>query len=143
MMEKRQEVCMPVMSTQAELKSVLAESKAPAVSIFVPTYRLGQEVRQNPIQLKNLLKQAEEQLIKEGTRATEARSVLAATRRGISPFPVAECASDLPFTLPPEPICRRVGPVLHQAAPAVAHERRALLPSRVKPKSRAAVGMYA
>jgi hypothetical protein len=76
MMEKRQEVCMPVMSTQAELKSVLAESKAPAVSIFVPTYRLGQEVRQNPIQLKNLLKQAEEQLIKEGTRATEARTLL-------------------------------------------------------------------
>jgi hypothetical protein len=64
------------MSTQAELRSVLADSQAPAVSIFVPTHRAGQEIRQDPIRLKNLVKQAEEQLIREGTRPAEARSLL-------------------------------------------------------------------
>jgi hypothetical protein len=63
-------------ATQAELRSVLAESQTPAVSIFVPTYRAGQEVRQNPIRLKNLVKQEEEQLIKEGARPAEARTLL-------------------------------------------------------------------
>jgi Bacterial archaeo-eukaryotic release factor family 3 len=64
------------MSTQAELSSVLADSQAPAISIFVPTHRAGQEIRQDPIRLKNLVKQAEEQLIKEGTRPVEARKLL-------------------------------------------------------------------
>ena len=67
---------MAVMSTQAELRSVLAASQTPAVSIFVPTHRAGQEIRQDPIRLKNLVKQAEDQLIKEGTRPAEARSLL-------------------------------------------------------------------
>ena len=67
---------MAVMSTQAELRSVLAASQTPAVSIFVPTHRAGQEIRQDPIRLKNLVKRAEEQLITEGTRPAEARSLL-------------------------------------------------------------------
>lgn len=67
---------MPVISTQAELRSVLAESQSPALSIFVPTHRAGQEIRQDPIRLKNLMNEAEQQLIKEGTRPAEARSLL-------------------------------------------------------------------
>jgi hypothetical protein len=65
-----------LMSTYAELRSVLADSQAPAVSIFVPTHRAGQEIRQDPIRLKNLVNQAQDQLIKEGTRPAEARSLL-------------------------------------------------------------------
>lgn len=79
---------MSVMSMQAELRSVLAETKAPAVSIFVPTHRAGQEVRQNPIRLKNMVKQAEDQLIKEGTRPAEARSLLE---------PIADLVEDAAF----------------------------------------------
>ena len=79
---------MRVMSTQAELRSVLTESQAPAVSIFLPTHRAGQEMRQDPIRLKNLLKQAEEQLIKEGTRPSEARTLLG---------PVSNLIDDDPF----------------------------------------------
>ena len=37
------------MSTQAEPRSVLAKSQAPAVSLLVPTHRAGQEIRQDPI----------------------------------------------------------------------------------------------
>ncbi len=67
---------MEVMSMQPQLRSLLAESQAPAVSIFVPTHRAGQEIRQDPIRLKNLVKQAERQLINEGTRPAEARNLL-------------------------------------------------------------------
>lgn len=67
---------MPVLSTREELRSVLADSQTPAISIFVPTHRAGQEIRQDPIRLKNLVKEAEDQLIKEGTRPAEARTLL-------------------------------------------------------------------
>ena len=67
---------MIVMSMQSQLRSLLAESQGPAVSIFMPTHRAGQEIRQDPIRLKNLVKQAEQQLINEGTRPTEARNLL-------------------------------------------------------------------
>ncbi len=54
---------------------MLAESQVPAVSIFVPTHRASQEIRQDPIRLKNLVRQAEQQLIKEGTRPAKARTL--------------------------------------------------------------------
>jgi hypothetical protein len=47
------------------------------VSIFLPTHRAGPEIRQDPIRLKNLLKQAESELIREGTRPADARELLA------------------------------------------------------------------
>jgi hypothetical protein len=67
---------MEVMSMQCQLRSLLAESQAPAVSIFVPTHRASQEIRQDPIRLKNLVRQAEQQLINEGARPAEARNLL-------------------------------------------------------------------
>jgi len=73
---------------QFQLRSILAESRAPAVSIFMPTHRAGQEIRQDPIRLKNLVRQAEQQLIDEGTRAAEASNLLK---------PVASLAEDAAF----------------------------------------------
>jgi hypothetical protein len=63
--------------SQEELKSVVAAGQDPAVSIFMPTHRAGQEIRQDPIRLKNLLKQAEDELAREGSRPAEARELLA------------------------------------------------------------------
>ena len=60
-----------------ELKTVIAESQRPSVSLFLPTHRAGPEIQQDPIRLKNLLKQAESQLTTEGTRSSEARELLA------------------------------------------------------------------
>ena len=67
---------MPILSHE-ELKTVITESQGPAVSIFLPTHRAGQEIQQDPIRLKNLLKQAESQLISDGSRPAEARELLA------------------------------------------------------------------
>lgn len=67
---------MPILS-QEELKTVIAESKRPSISIFLPTHRAGPEIEQDPIRLKNLLKQAEERLItEEESRPAEARELL-------------------------------------------------------------------
>ncbi|WP_447983373.1 hypothetical protein [Nitrospira sp. Nam74] len=66
---------MPLLS-QEDLKMVIAESHSPAVSIFLPTHRAGPETQQDRIRLKNLLKQAETQLVKEETRPTDARELL-------------------------------------------------------------------
>lgn len=60
-----------------ELKTVITESQRPSVSLFLPTHRAGPEIQQDPIRLKNLLKQAESQLTIEGVRSTEARELLA------------------------------------------------------------------
>jgi hypothetical protein len=67
---------MPILSQQ-ELQSVVAAGHGPAVSIFLPTHRAGPDIRQDPIRLKNLLKQAETELIREGARPADARGLLA------------------------------------------------------------------
>lgn len=46
--------------SQQELKSVIAETHEPALSIFLPTHRAGREIQQDPIRLKNLLKRGGE-----------------------------------------------------------------------------------
>lgn len=48
-----------------ELKALVEKRHHPSVSIFMPTQRLGREVQQNPIRLKNLLKVAENRLTEE------------------------------------------------------------------------------
>jgi hypothetical protein len=65
------------MPVQSEIRSVFADTQAPAVSIFLPTHRAGPEIEQDPIRLKNLIKRAEEQLIAEGSRPAVARDLLA------------------------------------------------------------------
>ncbi len=49
------------MRTQAE----------PCVSIFMRTERTGREIQQNPIRLKNLVKEAEDRLHQLGVRSSE------------------------------------------------------------------------
>ena len=46
------------------------------VSIFMPTHRAGPDTQQDPIRLKNLLREAEEHLIAAGLRGTEAKARL-------------------------------------------------------------------
>lgn len=67
--------------SQQDLQSVIEQSQGPSqgpcVSLFLPTHRAGHDIQQGPIRLKNLVRQAEAQLIEEGTRPTEARELLA------------------------------------------------------------------
>jgi hypothetical protein len=50
------------------------------VSIFLPTHRAGAQTQQHPIRLKNLLREAEEQLLTKGLRAPEAEQLLGPAR---------------------------------------------------------------
>jgi hypothetical protein len=56
---------------------LLSDRPGPLVSLFMPTYQMGREVQQNPIRLKNLLTQADQQLQDLGLRSPESRELLA------------------------------------------------------------------
>jgi hypothetical protein len=66
--------------TKLDLRGLVEECERRCISIYMPTERAGKEVRQNPIRLKNLLAEAEEQLIEGGVRASEAQDLLGAAR---------------------------------------------------------------
>jgi hypothetical protein len=59
-----------------DLQHLIQKKGDPSVSIFMPTHRGGADVQQDPIRLKNLLKQAEADLTGLGLRASEARRLL-------------------------------------------------------------------
>ena len=58
-----------------ELKELL-RYKGKCVSIYMPTHRAGAETQQDPIRLKNLLREAEAALIRTGLRSSRARELL-------------------------------------------------------------------
>lgn len=62
--------------TRDDLRYLIDRSGSACVSIFLPTHRLGRERKQDPIRLKNLMNQAEEQLRSAGLTALEAQSIL-------------------------------------------------------------------
>mgnify|MGYP001095044931 CR=1 FL=1 len=57
--------------TKEELRELMELGHEPSVSFFLPTDPTNTESQQNRIKLKNLLRQAEEQLKKTGYRTTE------------------------------------------------------------------------
>jgi hypothetical protein len=61
----------------AEVKELLDRREGPCVSLFLPTHRTGEERKQDPIRLKNLLREAESRLIAGGLRSPAARELLA------------------------------------------------------------------
>jgi hypothetical protein len=62
---------------KAELQQLIQPSGEWCISIFMPIYRAGSEIQQNPIRLKNLLAQASEALLAQGLRSPEAEQLLA------------------------------------------------------------------
>jgi hypothetical protein len=62
--------------TLDDLGALVVQGAGPCVSAFMPTHRAGEDTRQDPIRLKNLLGRAETQLIDAGLRSPEAREVL-------------------------------------------------------------------
>ena len=59
-----------------ELRELMNIGEEPCVSFFLPTDPVGTEAQQNRIRLKNLLRQAEEQLKETGYRAAEIEKLL-------------------------------------------------------------------
>lgn len=63
-----------------DLRQLRQEATSPCISLFMPTHRGGAEVQQDPIRLRNLLRQAEEQLEERGVDRGRWEEVLAAGR---------------------------------------------------------------
>jgi len=64
-----------MMLPREELGTLMQSSGHPAVSIYLPTHRVG-DIEQDPIRLKNLLREGEAQLADYGLRTADARSLL-------------------------------------------------------------------
>jgi len=69
------------MISRTELETLAQQRGDVCVSLFMPTVRLGQEIQQNPIRLKNLLDKAETQLRDEGLETPEIDSLLQPARQ--------------------------------------------------------------
>ena len=67
--------------TRNNLNSLMAVHKGPCVSVFMPMHRSGPETQQDPIRLKNLIREAEERLIARGLRTPEAKELLEPAER--------------------------------------------------------------
>jgi hypothetical protein len=62
--------------TRSDLRRISAMTADPALSIYMPTYRSGREVRQNATRFKNLLNQARNQLDVYGLSARQIDGLL-------------------------------------------------------------------
>ena len=62
--------------TRNNLKSLMEVHRGPCVSVFMPMHRTGPETQQDLIRFKNLIREAEERLIRRGIPASEARELL-------------------------------------------------------------------
>ncbi len=67
--------------TRNNLNSLMAVHKGPCVSVFMPMHRSGPETQQDPIRLKNLIRESEERLMTRGIPAPEARELLKSAER--------------------------------------------------------------
>jgi hypothetical protein len=67
--------------TRNNLKLLMAVHKGLCVSVFMPMHRSGPETQQDPIRLKNLIREAEERLIACGLRTPEAKELLEPAER--------------------------------------------------------------
>ena len=67
--------------TRNNLKLLMAVHKGLCVSVFMPMHRSGPETQQDPIRLKNLIREAEERLIARGLRTPEAKELLEPAER--------------------------------------------------------------
>jgi len=52
--------------TLEQLKGLAQQTASPSISFFLPTHRAGQDTQQDPIRFKNLLRDAEKQLLNNG-----------------------------------------------------------------------------
>ena len=62
--------------TLDQLKGLAQQAANPSISLFLPTHRTGQDTRQDPIRLKNLLRDAEQHLLNSGMGPREVSALL-------------------------------------------------------------------
>ena len=74
--------------TRDELRTLIEIQENPCISIFMPTKRAGAEIQENPIRLKNLLRETEKRLLNNGLRASATTEFLE---------PIQELLKERPF----------------------------------------------
>lgn len=62
---------------EQKVDAILEQKGFPKVSISMPTHVTGEEIKQGPIRLKNLIKNAHEELLKKGLKKMKADEILA------------------------------------------------------------------
>jgi hypothetical protein len=80
--------------TKDDLSALSGEQKKLAISIYLPTERLGQDTKQNPIRFKNLLNQVEERLQRKNVRSVEIQKLLQPARDMINDYQFWQYQSD-------------------------------------------------
>jgi len=59
-----------------EIRNLVENSVGPCVSVFMPTHIAGEQIRQDPIRLKNLIKEAEVRLVGMGLSSQKTKQLL-------------------------------------------------------------------
>ncbi|MFH1147600.1 MAG: hypothetical protein V1736_07825 [Pseudomonadota bacterium] len=62
--------------TKTDIEELMKHSSWPCISIFMPAHRAGKEIQQDRIRLKDLLREAEQNLVQKGLRRPEAKELL-------------------------------------------------------------------
>lgn len=75
----REDYCMDII-TMEKLTTLLAVRSDWCISLFMPTYRAGQKTEQNPIRFKNLLGEAEKQLLAKSLGKAKVDAILKKAR---------------------------------------------------------------
>lgn len=64
------------MFSREQLDALMADTTAPAISIFLPTHVAGREISQDSVRLRNQLDEARRQLVEGGMRGPDADTLL-------------------------------------------------------------------
>ena len=80
--------------TRQELRTLVEQRGEACVSIYMPTHRAGAEIQQDPIRLKNLLREAEETLVTRGLRSPEAGELLEPAQKLLDDYEFWQHQSD-------------------------------------------------
>jgi hypothetical protein len=80
--------------TKEDLEHLAGEQKSWAISMYLPTERMGQDTKQNITRFKNLLNQVEERLQTKGVRTTEIQKLLQPARDLIQNYQFWQYQSD-------------------------------------------------
>lgn len=62
--------------TLSQIKKLAQQAANPSISLFLPTHRAGQDTQQDPIRLKNLLRDAEQHFLNSGMGPREVSALL-------------------------------------------------------------------
>ena len=69
------------MITRDTLVGIIDQSQDRSISIFMPTHKTGEEIQQDPIRLKNLLRDVEKELSEMGLKRDEIEALLEEPRK--------------------------------------------------------------